>query len=390
MTDQLFSGVLTTLSHRLPMGLDGARLAQWQLREGLSYAQYRADLVTAMDALNEELLTAWGRLISITTEDHFEYPNGGALKDMPRITSSDRGTPRRGNTVGHMIDLYRIGDAVGGDETFFRDTRLATWMATIQGFILAGRNTFEKDILNRFFNPQARLLGTNGYDVGFVNASQGVPYIPPGYNGKEFDAAHTHYLGFNSSSGDDLGDMLNGLMGTIAEHGHTGPYTAMVSAADVPGSSGYRKLPDYIKPVRDTVVYVDRGGETSGNTFFERGQITAPPASGGYYIGGFQGDHGECDLYATSRLPAGYAGMYAPGEPGQPNNPIAVRVHPDVGFGFFINEKPSFDYEWPVEYIYIRKEYGVSCNGLNALGPRTTGAAGRLVAGGVYTAPTIS
>lgn len=380
-------GVLTTLNHALPVGLDGGRLAIWRLREGRTYADVRNDIANALDGVNEEVLTAWSDVVTITPNDFFEYPNGGSVLAMDILSDLSRPESVKGKIAGHMIDLTRKGRSIGGSEIYFRDARESTILAALRDLVQAGRDRLEQDILTRAMSTTENLLNVSGYDVPFVNGNPtngGPLYVPPKWNGKVFDEHHTHYLGFDSaaSPAKTFDDVLTGLAQTLNEHGHNAPYVCYIAEADVPT---YRTLQFYIKPLNQQIMLVDRGGLTSGNTFFEQGELEAMPAVGGRYIGAYDSAYGEVKLRATARIPTGYAFMYKSYGTNDPRNPIAVRIHPDVGFGFRIKEVPSFDTTWPVKQIDVEIEYGVSC-GNN----RTIGAAGYLVSGGVYVNPTIS
>ena len=379
-------GVLTTLNHQLPAGLDGTRIAQWRMREGRSYEEVRTQIANGFDDYNEEMLSAWGDMVTVTDLDYFEYPNGGTLIDMKQLSSGSRSDTVKGFTMGHMIDLLPYGQAIGGDWRYFRDTREAVVLATVRAIVQAGRNLFDKALLTRFMTTTENKLGSSGYDVPFCNAnpnsgSGGPVYVPPQWNGKVFDETHTHYLGYNSSGGKTFDDVFAGLAQTINEHGHDGPYIAYVSEAD---TTTIRALTNYVKPVNNIQI-IDRGGATSGNQYFENGLILAAPAVGGRYIGAYDTGYGPVGLKATNRLPTGYVALYKSYGTMDPRNPIGVRIHPDFGFGFRLMEIPSWETTWPVKEIDIEVEYGISC-GVN----RTLGAAGYLVAGGVWANPTIN
>jgi hypothetical protein len=376
------SGVLTTLNHVLPSGLDSARLAQWMLKDGSDYMTFRSMFATALDGLNAELLDSWGDMIYITHDDHFEYPNGGAITKLPRKTDSDRSKPKKFSTVGHMIDLWTVGDGVGASKKFFRDTRQAILKAQIVGHIQRARMTFEIDVLTRFFNNTSNQLGSSGYDVPFCNASSGVSFAPPAWGGKTFDTTHTHYIGYNASTPKTFADVLEGLAETLTEHQGEGTLIAMCSETDV---QTVRALANYVEPIANGIVIVDRGGSTSGNEFFERGSVERPRQSGARKFGKYQTSYGEVELRSTARLDTGYVGMYKSYGKNHEANPIAVRVHPDVGFGIRMIEVPSFDEMYPIEHIEIEFEYGVSCGQ-----DRTAGAAGYLIAGGSWANPEIN
>lgn len=377
------SGVLTTLNHALPQGLDGGRLAQWRLKNGRTYDQVRADVAASFDGLNSQLAQAWGDMIYITTDDYFEYPNGGALEDFITATDLDRPTSHKGGTVGHMLPLSSKKQSIGGTVEFFRDSREQTIVATVRDRSQAGRNTLEKDVLTRFFSNAEVLLGTAGYDVGFADGSITVQYAPPSYGGQDFTTSHDHYLAYNTSASATYSTMLEGMAQTVQEHGHQAPFIAYVAEADV---ESYRALTRYSEPVTSSIYLVDRGGVTTGNQYFQRGTVDNTPPSGGRWIGSYSSAYGMIELRSTYRIPTGYAGLYKSYGTNDPRNAIGFRIHPDVGFGFYINEIPSYSTTWPVKVIEITIEYGVSCGN-----DRTMGAAARIGAGITeYTVPTIS
>lgn len=378
-------GVLTTLSNTLPLGLDGTRIAQWLMKEGYSYDVLRADVVAAANGVNLEEASAWGPMINIIPDDHFEYPTGGSVYKMPRLSELDRPQPRKGKNSGHMIDLWRVGDAIGGSEVFFRDARASVINSTIAQILIAGRNTLDIDILTRFFTNTENQLGSSGYDVGFCDGSTTVQYAPLEWNGKVFTTSHNHYLGYDSGSSKTFADVLDGLALTITEHGHQPPLMALISETDV---TTIRALTNFIKPV-DASTEWDRGGLTTGNIYRQQGETQAPPPVGGRFVGWYDSNYGRMVLFASNRIPTGYVGMWKSYGVNDVRNPIAIRVHPAVGFGFYIAEVPSQITTWPVKSIEVWNEYGVSANGQGAM-VRTAGAVGLLVSGGVFANPTIS
>lgn len=373
-----YTGVLTTLSHALPTGIDPTRLAQWRMRNGRSYEAVRSDIAAALDGVNSDILSAWGGLVYVTTEDYVEYQDGGGTGDMIDVTDLDRVEPKRGETKGHMIDLREKGDAIGGTEKFFRDARESVITASVAGMVQRGRNTLEKDILNRAMTNTVNAVGSAGYDLPFANASATVTWTPPAYGGASFASSHTHFTGYDSGSL-NIGSMLTDLASEVHEHGHAGPFDAYVSEADV---STIRGLTNYVQPVR---FQVERGGETSGNRYFTNGEMTGMAPSGGRMIGLYDSGYGEISLHSTNRIPSGFALVFKSYGINDPRNPIWIRVHPEVGFGFFMKEIPSYSTTYPVKTIEVRAEYGLSVGR-----DRTNGAVGKLVSGGAYGNPTIS
>ncbi|GEM_PF-1482904 len=376
------SGPLTTLNNQLPSGVDAGRLAQWRLRQGTSYADFRSTVAGAFNAVNQELLNTWGDLIYITEEDMMEYPTGGTTGEMPELTEMDVAELVKGETTAHMIDLKAHGDGIGGSWRYFEDMRQATLEASIRQIVQRGRNLFEKKLLTRAMTNTINTLGTNGKDVPFARGTGGgVTYAPPAHGGETFTTSHSHYIGVDSAS-KGFDDALEETAEHLLEHGHMAPFTVKISSADV---TNYHALANFSKPVSSNVVYVDQGGGT-GPRFIERGEIEQVGTGGaGFYIGSYQSSRGLMRLYATSRIPTGYLFGYKTYGQNNAMNPIAVRIRPLVGFGFFINEIASDNDRFPIARIQIEFEFGVSV-GMD----RTNGATAYLVSGGSWSNPSIS
>ncbi len=371
-------GPRTILDRALPTGTDGARLAQWTNRAGLNFGEFVGRLSNALGEFNQSLMTEWGWLLFITEELMMEYPNGGAITETPQRTDVDKIDPRHDSTISHMIDLLIYGEPLGGTRHFFRDAREAQLRADIRGIINRLRWNFERKVLTRWFTNTETLIGAAGYNVPFVRGTGGnVDFAPPAFGGETFATTHDHYLAVDADSyGYD--DMLNQLAETIQEHGHNGPYVGLVSRADV---ASYYALPDFVRPVGEQVVYIDRGSTTAdtGAALFSRQQREFG------VIGGYESQYGFIELRATNRVPTGYAGLVQSYGNNNEMNPLAVRVHPDVGFGARIVAQSQPDDLDPIKLVDVEFEYGVGV-GLD----RTNGAAAYLHADGTWVNPTIS
>lgn len=387
-TSGTIRGVLAS-NAPLPAGLDGARIALWQLRSGNTYEQVRSMLGAGFQQYNEEMITAWGDAITTTTEGEYLYPNGGTLIPFEQLSGLSRVPLVKGYNAGHSLDLAVYGQGIGGTWREFEDMTEAQLIASVRGIVQAGRNLFDRSIFVRAFTPTDNLLGTNGYDVGFANGSPlsgsgGPAYAPPAWGGQTFPITHNHYIAVNSSvSSQNLGDLLDQLALTLNHHGLAGPYKAYVSEADV---TTYRALTSYVLPVDDINV-IDRGGATTGAQFFDPGTaIGATVNTGGRYIGAYNGAYGIVRLYATYRIPTLYVWMYMPGPALSPLNAIGVRYRSTVGLGFRIVEIPDFNTTFPVKEIDVEIEFGVS-SGPN----RYAAAVGQLRAGSTtYQIPVIA
>ena len=377
-------GVLTTLNHALPGGVDGSLLAQWRLRDGQTWEQFQSMVGNALDGLNADMLNAWGDMIYVTTDDYAEYPQGSALTDIPNATDIDVVDAYKGTTTSHMLPLFHRHQALGGtDPYFFRDARKPTLNATVRDAVQREINTFEKKLLTRAMTSTQNQIGTGGADVGFADgATTYTTFIPPQVGGASFLSTHTHYIGYNVSTPLTFADVLEGLAGTVSEHGHPAPFKAYIARADV---ATYRALANFVTPINERIVIMDRGGLTSGSNFYTVGQPQGNQRLGGSLIGYYTSSYGEIALYATSRIPTGYAFLFKSYGLNTPQNALYVRTHPDVAFGWYIESEPSNQRIYPVKRVEIHSEWGVGA-GMD----RTAGAAGYLVAGGVWANPTIA
>lgn len=385
---QAFQGVLAQ-NQPIPTGVDGGRLALVMLKGGTTYEQLRAMAGAAAQDFNEEMVTVWGDMFYPTTEIYVEYPNGGTLPDQPKISGESRALLVRGNISGHMVDreVYSIG--IGGSWRALADMQAATILASVRAINQIHRNTWDKALLTRAFSSTENQLGDSGFDVGWCCGSPGtLKYAPPQWNGQVFQDTHTHFFGYNSAANNPAtganytyGDALQYAAQLINEHGLAGDYKAYVAEADV---ATIMALTNYVRPVEN--VQIDRGGSTSGPQFFETGSFGATPAAGGRYIGSYNSGYGIIRLFATYRVPTGYAMVYKPGQQGSPTNALAVNYRGDFGLGVKINEIPDWNTTFPIKEVDLEMEFGVSCGA-----SRYAGAAFRFGSGiTTYTNPTIN
>lgn len=371
-------GPSTIQQRALPTGVDGTKVAQWMVREGLSFQEFVNRLSLAVGDFNQEQINKWGGLFSLTEDLFLEYPDGGSVTELPEITDLDVPDQVRGETIGHMIDLKSYGGAIGGSWMYWRDARPAQIASSIATIINRARWRFEKALLTRFFTDTENAVGGGGYDVPFVNGGAGnVDFTPPAYAGASFDSTHDHLVG-QATGSVTLDAGLNALAATLEEHGHIAPYRAIVSRADV---ALYTALTKFIQLVSPTIAVIDRAGVTSGAQYFVRG---TPIASDGSF-GAYQSDYGEIELFATNRVPTGYIGLYKPYGQLDARNPLKVRVHPQAGFGFYIVPETSGNEQFPVKRVVLPFEFGVGV-GMD----RTAGAVAYRSAGGTWTNPSIS
>jgi hypothetical protein len=369
-------GPQTLLAKALPTGWDATRITEWRTRDGISYGELANQLALALGAFNQEMVTDWGWLFGITEEIAMEYEQGGSVTEMPDITDVDKPEAIQGTTIGHMIDLKVYGQGVGGTRRYFRDARSAKINAAIATLVRRGRWRFEKKLLTRWFTNTENAIGSAGYDVPFVRGTGGVvDYAPPAFDGEAFTTSHDHYLGVDSDTYGYDG-VLDQLAETLQEHGFNPPFTALVARADV---ASYMALTNFVEVVDPVVQIIDRAGATSGNQFYTPGQR----AFG--LLGYYQGEYGLVEVRFTNRVPTAYAGMCKSFGSLAASNPLAVRVHPDTGFGAYVVPETTPDDDYPVKQLDVEMEFGVGV-GMD----RTNGAAAYLSAAGTWSNPTIS
>lgn len=370
-------GPVTLLNKALPVGVDGTRMAEWAMRDGVTYGQLAQQLALAIGDANQMLIAKWGWLFSITEEIMLEYEQGGSAGELDEMTDVDTPVAVHGQTIGHMLPLKYYGQGIGGTKRALRDMRSAQVRALISTIVRRGMNRFEKRLLTRFFDSDDEAIGAAGYSVPFVHSTGGaVDYTPPMYDGKTFATSHDHFVGYNSGGGSIMASVLNGGAEHLAEHGHEAPYTALVSRADIATYGGLQK---YVELVDGVISVIDRGGSSSGPQFFTNGKRDLGR------IGYFQSDAGLVELVGTSRVPTGYVGMGKSYGQLDARNPLSVRVHPDDGFGILVTPESTVDIQYPIKQLNVEFGFGVG------VGPdRTNGFCGYLVSGGSWTDPAIS
>ncbi|TXH08862.1 MAG: hypothetical protein E6R03_17550 [Hyphomicrobiaceae bacterium] len=370
-------GPMSVVQRALPTGVDGTKLAEWQMREGTSFGAFINQLGAAVGSVNQELAQRWGYLFGLSEDMMVEYPDGGSVTELGEITDMSERDPVLGTTIGHMIDLKAYGGAVGGSKRYFRDARMAQINSTIATIVNQAKWRFEKRIFTRLMTDTENAIGSAGYDVPFIKGGGSVAYTPPAYSGKTFASSHSHFLALNSGASKTFANVFNDLAETLAEHGHSAPFIAHVSVADVETIAALSKFVQFVAPVITTI---DRGGETSGNQLYASGQ---PMVFGGT-IGYYQSKHGLIELRANNRIPTGYVNMIKSYGQLDPRNPLWVRVHPQVGFGLVVVPETTSDSQYPVKKVSLEFEFGVGIGQ-----DRTNGANCYLAAGTTWSNPTI-
>lgn len=372
-------GVQTIVANGIPTGVDGDRLAKWQMRDGRTYQQIIQMLALVIAEKNQMFASKWGWKFSIGEDLMVEYEQGGSVTRAPKITDVSDITATAGTTIGHMIDLFDYGVGVGGSSKYWRDGRMAKFMSDIRTAVRRLEWLFEFNLLNRDFVNTEFAVGAAGFNVGFVNGTVGnVDFQPPAFAGEAFATSHTHYVGLDSGS-KGFADVIEEGAEHLIEHGHEAPFECLVSKVDFDAGS-YSVLDDWVRLQATVVQQIDRGGQTTGNNFFASG---TPQSEG--IVGYYDGRYGQINVRMSPRVPTGHAKMEKSYGQLDARNSLRVRVHPDVGFGIRIIPETTNDDKWPLKQVNFTFEFEVGVGE-----DRTNGVSLHLVSGGTFVNPTIT
>lgn len=372
-------GADTILALALPTGVDADRIAKWTMQDGTTYQQFVQMLSLGLADLNQEFGNKWGYLFSITESPFMEYPDGSTTTALQMITDVDNVDAIHGTTIGHMIDLEVYGGAIGGSKRFFRDARMARIRSNVRTLVDRAKWRFELNLFTRLFTNTENAVGS-GYDVPFVRGTGGnVDFTPPAFSGETFATSHDHFLGVDSDT-KGYDDVLEELVETLVEHGHDAPFDVIVSKTDIDAGS-YQALAKWADLVDiPQLSMIDKGGLTTGNHFFANGN---PMLQG--IVGYYKSRYGTVNVRTSARVPQYYAAGFKSYGLLDPRNPLAVRVHPEEGFGVRVVPETTSDVKYPIKKVNIEFEFGVGVGE-----DRTNGAVAFLDASGTWTNPTIS
>lgn len=354
----------------LPRGWDEGELAKYALADGVTYEQLVDNIVAGLVVANEGLMNdpILSGLVSLTTEPAIEYRDGTS-SSMEERTEHAKADIRRGATTGHALPIKSYDRALGWSFDFLRKARSAQLEADIADALYAVRDNWERQLLKRFFTTTENVVGSNGYDVPFINGvSANVDFTPPAYAGQTFASSHSH---FGRKTTAQQANALNDGAKHLWEHGIFGPYNAIVPFADI---STFAALTKFVKPDRG-IEYVATAGS---NAPYAQAALNDER-----YIGLYESDYGLIRLWITPHLPTNYLGIYKPYGVRDPRNPLAVRHAKDLGSGAVLMRGEAFR-QYPLEQAILIHEFGAG------VGNRLNGYACYFAAAGSYTNPTIS
>jgi len=357
----------------LPSNWDAATIEKVRLQEGVSFGEMASQVQAGLVALNNELLTMphYSGLFAVQDDPEVEYPiytaNGFEV-----ATEYSVPDPRRGDTTGHMLPLHPYDRSLGWTMRYLQKARRLKLDADVRSAVVDAKDRWQKSLLERFFSSTANTVGSSGKDVPFADAgSADSTYIPPkSPDGETFTSSHEHFL--------DTGDtditastfdaaMINVAAEHLQEHGHTPPFDVIASRADL---GDFADITGFKPPLWQDIAYQ--------GSAVERARISEI----GTYFGYIECDYGIVRCWSTPRLPTENWGMYKSYGPGDPRNPLRVRIDPQVGWGFRMVD--GLFVTAPPQLLLMHVEFGVGVGE-----DRTNGVCVDLGAG-TWAAPTIS
>lgn len=352
---------------------DAGTIEKVRLQEGASFADLANEVQSGLVAFNNSLLNMphYGSLFAVQDNPEVEYPIYTA-NGFEEATEYSKPDPRRGATTGHMLPLKAYDRSMGWTLRYLQKARRVKLDADVRSAIVDAQDRWQKSLLTRFFSSSSNTVGTGGADVPFADAGVAdSSYIPPkSPDGETFTSSHEHFL--DTSDTDITASTFDAAMINVAaehlqEHGHDAPFDVIAARTD---QGDFADITGFKPPLWQGIAY--QGSAT------ERAMISEI----GTYFGYIECDYGIVRCWGTPRLPTENWGMYKSYGPGDPRNPLRVRIDPQVGWGFRL-----VGGNWanaPIEMLVMYVEYGVGVGE-----DRTNGVCVDLGAG-TWAAPTIS
>lgn len=367
----------------LPTGVDGAVVLNFQLRSGTSAAQWIANLAAAIGVVNQEVLDAFGGMLNITEQPYANYVAGtGSRTKTPTKVEFVRGRAVRGTESGNMLPLNEFAEALEWSMQYLRDARQTQLDASVNQIVENWRARVLDDMLTRIFSKAENAIGS-GYDVPWaIGTGVNVPFIPPQNvaGNAAFASSHTHFKYTDGAvSATTVKSQLRTLVDELRHHGHSGRLVALVADADVDYYYGMGKEFVQMQPGQFTVV----AGNSNAPVQITNGEVQGMP---GETFGYYNSPKGVVELRYHDRVPTGYQFLTKPYGPNNVRNGVAVRVHPDYGFGLRLDPKGNQSLVNPqLEYVEVMGMHGIGVNN------RTNGACGYIASGAsAYVDPTFS
>jgi len=336
-------------------GIDFSRVLNFQNRNGLTGQTILQQAFAAIGGVNEALVARYAGILYVTTSDTVMYRQGeGKRLKTPKKTEFAVGDGVRGAQTGHMLPLTDYEDLLQWGPLWLRDARQVDVDTDLQLVVEKWQNRVEDDIWERVFTSTEHPQGA-GYSVGWaIGSGVNVPYVPPPYGGTTFSGSHTHYLWQAGTSSANVFSLVDNAVKELRHHGHGGNLLAFVSGSDVDVYAGMSKFVA-LQPSGFTII----PGNGAASVQVTSGTPTGMP---GELFGYLNTNRGIVELRYYERIPSGYLFVTKSYGANNPNNGLAIRLHPDVPFGLTPLPLLTRTITPEMELIQLRATHGVGIN----------------------------
>ena len=359
-------------------GIDFGRVWNFQNRQGLTGQAILTQAFAAVGGINQALVNRYGGLLYVTTSDTVTYAQGeGQRTKTPKKVEFAVGDGVRRGETGHMLPLTDYEDVLQWGMLWLRDAKQSNVDNDLSLVTERWQNRVEDDVWTRILTTTEEAQGA-GYSVGWaIGTGVNVPYIPTPYGGTTFSSSHTHYLWQAGNTSANALTLIENMVKEMRHHGHEGRLQAFVSENDVDVYAGMSKFVA-LQPAGFTIV----PGNGAASVQITQGEQTGMP---GDLFGYVNTSRGVVELRYYSRIPSGYIFLTKSYGQNNPNNGLALRLHPDVPFGLTPTPILTRSISPEMELIQLRATHGIGVN------KRLNGVAGYWASGAsAYVNPSLS
>lgn len=356
-------------------GMNANGILNFQNRSGMTAQQIIERAAAAAGGANQAVMDRWGGLSYMTEETHARYRAGvgGTPARSAKRTEAATTDPKKGQLSGHMLPLSETEYALAWTVQYLRDSYEAQIDADIAEQVSQFQYDAEVDFLRRALS-KAENAFAGGYDVPWaIGTGVTVSFIPPQWQSVNFDNTHTHFKGVATSDAAARKTLRDDMMKDLRHHGIRGVLAMFVSDADVDLWAAVEGF------VQITPANIATFAAPTSPMRVQVGQLEGVP---GELFGLFHTTRGTVELRSHELIPANYCWMTKSYGVNNPENGLAVRVHPDQAFGMTPNPQVDRSLAPRLESISLNALHGIGVN------KRLNGVAG-MVGNATYTSPTI-
>lgn len=352
-------------------GIDSATVLNWQNRNGLNPEQVLNRLAGAVGAGNEAIVARYRAIAYFTTDMWARYRQGvdsATGRKTPKKTEFAKTDPIRSDETGHLLPLGDYTDVLGWSDQYLRDAYESQIDADIELLLESWFLRVNTEIINRIFSNAEVGVGS-GWSVPWaIGTGMNVNYIPPSAAGiaKPFDNSHTHFKYVAGTNAASHLTLLKSMVNDLRHHGISGRLVSFVSEADV---DTWASVTGFIQFQPSGTMLVTGGSSAVATTI---GETQGVP---GEVFGYVNTNKGVVEMRYLENIPTTYAFTTKSYGENNPNNGVAIRLHPSVPFGLSPRTMIESSNQPRMESIKAEATHGVGVN------KRLNGVAGRVADG---------